>query len=127
MHEYSKLTIFQKGGVLDSEELEITFATEIDVYICNPHYPWQRGTIGNTNCLLRKYFPKGMDLSIHSKAKLSAVARLLNERPRKTLQYQASEEEFSKCVASFRSNRNATQSHIGWFSPFLGEWPVWES
>jgi IS30 family transposase len=77
-------------------------ATKIDVYFCDPQSPWQRGSNENTNRLLRQYFPKGIDISAFSQAKLSAVARQLNERPRKTLQYQTPAEKFEACVAATR-------------------------
>ena len=89
-------------GTEMSGHRKFTLATDIDVFLCEPHAPWQRGSNENTNRLLRQYFPKGTDLSMHSQAKLSAVARQLNERPRKTLQYQTPAEKFAECVASIR-------------------------
>ena len=77
-----------------------TLATEIAVYFCDPKSPWQRGSNENTNRLLRQYFPKGIDLSRYTQAQLNKVARQLNERPRKTLEYETPAEKFQACVAA---------------------------
>jgi IS30 family transposase len=77
-----------------------TVATDVQVYFCDPHSPWQRGSNENTNGLLRQYFPRGTDFSRISQAELNRVAKELNERPRKTLDWQTPADKLASIVAS---------------------------
>ena len=98
-NELCKSLTWDRGKEL-ADHKRFTVATDVDVYFCDPHSPWQRGSNENTNRLLRQYFPKGIDLSGYSQAQLNKVARELNERHRKTLDFETPAERFNACAAA---------------------------
>ena len=90
---------WDRGNEMSRHKL-FTVATNVKVYFCDPHSPWQRGSNENTNGLLRQYFPKGTDLSCHSQSDLDKVALRLNQRPRQTLGFQTPAAKLRASVAS---------------------------
>jgi len=97
-------------GAEMSQHARLRIDTGLRVYFCDPHSPWQRGTNENTNGLLRQYFPKGTDLSMHSATDLEAVALNLNTRPRKTLGWRTPAEALDQFLSSTPTGAVATTS-----------------
>ena len=98
-HELYKSLTWDRGKEM-ADHKRFTLETDIQVYFCDPQNPWQRGSNENTNGLLRQHFPKGAEISVYSQAQLNGVARKLNQRPRKTLNYETPAERFDQLVAS---------------------------
>ena len=95
-------------GAEMAEHAQLRIDTDIEIYFCDPHSPWQRGSNENANGLLRQYFPKGTDLSRHNSEELAAVALALNSRPRKTLNWKSPAEALDDHLRSPQQGSVAT-------------------
>jgi IS30 family transposase len=93
-----------------AQHAQLRIDTGLQVFFCDPHSPWQRGTNENTNGLLRQYFPKGTDLSRYSAEELAAVAATLNTRPRKTLGWRTPAETLDDFLHSSQLNHHGVAS-----------------
>ena len=100
--EHLRKTLTWDQGAEMAQHAQLRIDTSVEIYFCDPHSPWQRGTDENTNGLLRQYFPKGTDLARYDERELDAVAATLNNRPRKTLGWKTPAEELDEHLRSIQ-------------------------